>query len=307
VTNMAGAVTERTGYAAFGEPKPATSLPKGYIGERPDVETGMLYLNARYYDPALGRFISPDDWDPTLPGVGTNRYAYAQNDPVNKADKNGHNAFTDAVSSVFSAIGNAISSLFGGGSGSGGGASSNGGSFNSNTTKYGFEAPKGVETSSILKEVAKGGLKSAGQKNPIAKFLGALLTLGGILEDDERGLYVYRGLTNQDLKFITAGLVAKNPLGTVTLVQHILGVDPNESPWISTSKSQSVAQKFAVTGKDASGVVAKIDLSKVTSKYVDSSNGGTGVGAADSIARSEQEVSILRYVQVVAIVGLIGL
>ncbi|MEO5326532.1 NucA/NucB deoxyribonuclease domain-containing protein, partial [Mesorhizobium sp. CC13] len=51
---------------------------------------GLLYLNARYMDPILGRFISPDDWDPTQPGVGTNRYAYAQNDPVNKADPNGH-------------------------------------------------------------------------------------------------------------------------------------------------------------------------------------------------------------------------
>ncbi|MBD0413041.1 RHS repeat-associated core domain-containing protein [Oryzicola mucosus] len=39
---------------------------------------------------AQARFISPDDWDPTLPGVGTNRYAYAQNDPVNKSDPNGH-------------------------------------------------------------------------------------------------------------------------------------------------------------------------------------------------------------------------
>ena len=95
VTNMAGTVTERTGYAAFGEPKPITSLPKGFIGERPDVETGMLYLNARYYDPALGRFISPDDWDPTLAGVGTNRYAYAGNDPVNKSDPKGH--FTDPM------------------------------------------------------------------------------------------------------------------------------------------------------------------------------------------------------------------
>jgi hypothetical protein len=39
---------------------------------------------------ADARFISPDDWDPTLPGVGTNRYAYSQNDPVNKSDPNGH-------------------------------------------------------------------------------------------------------------------------------------------------------------------------------------------------------------------------
>ena len=107
VTNMAGAVTERTGYAAFGEPKPATSLPKGFIGERPDVETGMLYLNFRYYDPALGRFISPDDLDPTLPGVGTNRYAYAGNDPVNKSDPNGHT------------WGDFLSGLFGGGYSSG--------------------------------------------------------------------------------------------------------------------------------------------------------------------------------------------
>jgi RHS repeat-associated protein len=90
VTNMSGAVTERLGYAAFGEAKPATSMPKGFIGERPDVETGLLNLNARLYDAALGRFISPDDWDPTLPGVGTNRYAYAGNDPVNKSDPNGH-------------------------------------------------------------------------------------------------------------------------------------------------------------------------------------------------------------------------
>ncbi|MDI6835749.1 MAG: RHS repeat-associated core domain-containing protein, partial [Rhizobiaceae bacterium] len=68
----------------------AMATEKGYIGERFDPETGLLYLNARYMDPRLGRFISPDDWDPTLPGVGTNRYAYAGNDPVNGSDPNGH-------------------------------------------------------------------------------------------------------------------------------------------------------------------------------------------------------------------------
>ncbi|MDI6836301.1 MAG: hypothetical protein QMD99_11390 [Rhizobiaceae bacterium] len=39
---------------------------------------------------ANARFIQPDNWDPTLPGVGTNRYAYSDNDPVNKSDPNGH-------------------------------------------------------------------------------------------------------------------------------------------------------------------------------------------------------------------------
>jgi RHS repeat-associated protein len=92
ITKMDGTVQESNRYAAYGEPKAVSSLSKGYIGERVDPETGLNYFNARYYDAALGRFISPDDWDPTLAGVGTNRYAYAGNDPVNKSDVNGHAA-----------------------------------------------------------------------------------------------------------------------------------------------------------------------------------------------------------------------
>jgi RHS repeat-associated protein len=81
-------------YAAFGEPVPASSggastPPKGCIAECPDRETGLLYLNARYLDPVLGRFISADEFDPTQPGVGTNRYAYAGNDPMNRAIRRG--------------------------------------------------------------------------------------------------------------------------------------------------------------------------------------------------------------------------
>jgi hypothetical protein len=66
---------------------------------------------------ANARFISPDDWDPTMPGVGTNRYAYSQNDPVNKSDPNGHiaaaaaptlwQAFTTWVGGLFSSAGGA--------------------------------------------------------------------------------------------------------------------------------------------------------------------------------------------------------
>jgi hypothetical protein len=47
-------------------------------------------LIVQFSSAANARFISPDDWDPTLPGVGTNRYAYSGNDPVNKSDPNGH-------------------------------------------------------------------------------------------------------------------------------------------------------------------------------------------------------------------------
>jgi RHS repeat-associated protein len=95
VTTNAGVVGTASAYGPYGvETKTitttATKDSKGYIGERADPELGLLYLNARYYDPALGRFLSPDTYDPLLAGVGTNRYAYAGNDPVNKSDPGGN-------------------------------------------------------------------------------------------------------------------------------------------------------------------------------------------------------------------------
>jgi RHS repeat-associated protein len=81
-------------YGPYGQPLTTLGLtlatPKGYINERFDPETGLQYLHARYYDPLLGRFLSPDTWDPTLPGVDINRYAYAGNDPINGMDPSGH-------------------------------------------------------------------------------------------------------------------------------------------------------------------------------------------------------------------------
>ncbi len=81
-------------YGPYGMPSNDNGLTaangRGYINERFDPETGLQYLHARYYDPNLGRFLSPDTWDPTLPGVDINRYAYAGNDPVNASDPSGH-------------------------------------------------------------------------------------------------------------------------------------------------------------------------------------------------------------------------
>lgn len=46
---------------------------------------------------ASAMFIQPDWFDPTEPGVGTNRYAYSNNDPINRLDPNG-NTWEDVVS-----------------------------------------------------------------------------------------------------------------------------------------------------------------------------------------------------------------
>ncbi|MDQ0317913.1 hypothetical protein QO002_000051 [Pararhizobium capsulatum DSM 1112] len=47
-------------------------------------------LSVSFGSAANARFISPDTMDPTMPGVGTNRYAYAGNDPISRSDPNGH-------------------------------------------------------------------------------------------------------------------------------------------------------------------------------------------------------------------------
>ncbi len=83
-------------YGPFGQPLATNGSTvlngKAYINERFDPETGLQYLHARYYDPKLGRFLSPDTFDPILAGVDINRYAYAGNDPVNGSDPNGHSS-----------------------------------------------------------------------------------------------------------------------------------------------------------------------------------------------------------------------
>ena len=66
--------------------------PIRYRGYYYDTETGFYYLKSRYYDPAIGRFISADD--PSYLGAGNstlglNLFAYCLNDPVNMIDSTG--------------------------------------------------------------------------------------------------------------------------------------------------------------------------------------------------------------------------
>ena len=56
-----------------------------------DDSTGMLYLNARFYDPQTGRFISRDTYRGVPDNAGTwHLYAYCANNPVNYVDPSGH-------------------------------------------------------------------------------------------------------------------------------------------------------------------------------------------------------------------------
>jgi RHS repeat-associated protein len=92
-------VTTGPDWGGFGEQSewllPGNEAPetKGWIGERYDADAGLQYLNARYYDPELSLFLQPDSFEVTKAGVGTNRFSYSFNDPVNGLDPGGNQTF----------------------------------------------------------------------------------------------------------------------------------------------------------------------------------------------------------------------
>ncbi len=97
ITDAAGAKAREETFLPFGlSAAEDVALPavaedaKGFIGERYDSDAGLQYLNARYYDPELGLFLQPDWFEVTQAGVGTNRYSYSFNDPVNGRDPLGN-------------------------------------------------------------------------------------------------------------------------------------------------------------------------------------------------------------------------
>jgi len=66
--------------------------PLRYRGYIYDSETGLYYLQSRYYNPDWGRFINADDEIAGLNGglLGNNVFSYCFNDPINYADSNGN-------------------------------------------------------------------------------------------------------------------------------------------------------------------------------------------------------------------------
>ena len=103
IRSVYGTVVVEYTYDAWGKVLSITGLyadtlgqnnPIRYRGYYQDFETGFYYLQSRYYDPAIRRFINADD--ATLLGVDFenilqyNQYAYCFNNPVNLTDDGGY-------------------------------------------------------------------------------------------------------------------------------------------------------------------------------------------------------------------------
>ena len=95
----------------------ADANPFRYRGYYYDTETGFYYLQTRYYDPTIGRFINADNYEL----IGTlsqtvgqlNMYAYCGNNPIMYTDPTGELFFTSLLIGIIAgaAIGGTIGGI----------------------------------------------------------------------------------------------------------------------------------------------------------------------------------------------------
>ena len=91
-TNASGNSQGAKGYLAYGRDRTGNELAteNRFTGQKGD-GTGLQYFNARYYDPQLGTFISPDTLVPDPTNVfDYNRYMYTRGNPLRYNDPTGH-------------------------------------------------------------------------------------------------------------------------------------------------------------------------------------------------------------------------
>jgi RHS repeat-associated protein len=89
LSDSSGDTVQTYEYSVFGEPAVEDANhtnPYMFAGRRYDIEIGLYYNRARYYNPYTGRFLQTD---PIGYGDGINWYAYCGNNPLNYSDPGG--------------------------------------------------------------------------------------------------------------------------------------------------------------------------------------------------------------------------
>ena len=107
-TRVASYEYDAWGNVTYSTGEMADINPLRYRGYYQDWESGYYYLQSRYYDPVIGRFINADG-QISLDGsfLNTNQFVYCGNNPVNQVDPEGK--FWKKIGSFFKKIGKSIS------------------------------------------------------------------------------------------------------------------------------------------------------------------------------------------------------
>ena len=94
VTDENRNIVERRVYEPYGLPRTPIPDGPGFTGHDMDGESGLVYMQQRYYDPMVGRFLSVDPVG-TNPATGANfnRYWYANNNPYKFFDPDGRDSY----------------------------------------------------------------------------------------------------------------------------------------------------------------------------------------------------------------------
>ncbi len=113
VLSSTGTLTSQQRYLPFGQVREdvgsITQTDFGYTGQRDNSYIKLLDYRSRWYDPELGRFISPDSIIPNPANPQSlNRYSYTLNNPIRYNDPSGHRACDD-----FDANGKCVIDKFG--------------------------------------------------------------------------------------------------------------------------------------------------------------------------------------------------
>ena len=87
LANITGTVVADYTYDAYGnltasQVTGTVPNPFGYAGQYTDAESGLIYLRARYYDPATGQFMGRDP----LVGITGEPFGYGRDNPLNEVD-----------------------------------------------------------------------------------------------------------------------------------------------------------------------------------------------------------------------------
>ncbi len=307
VANADGTPHSKQLYKPWGETRYTSgTLPTDYqfTGQRNEDSIGLYYYGARWYDPALGRFIQADT---IVPGIRNplelDRYAYVNENPLRYNDPTGHcplcltAVIGGAVGAIVGAVGYTAYTVATGTEFNTGHMllAAGGGAVAGALIGTGIGWAAGVSAA----EATAAGVTAAGVVEAANTVCQGDMCAGEAQDVEQAATnasqVVYRGLaTGEDP---SNGLFARAINSGNSAVSHVAG--KIQSQWISTSRDLGLTlEKWGKNG------VVEINLAKVNSQIVDFSNGipGSKGTMLSNWALKYQEVLIKNYIPPEAIV-----